>query len=158
MESRDRLLLELRALQEGSGRNYLPPEGLAELRARFGLTKAELRGVASYYSLLSLEPRGRHLIRLCISPICRMLGSRDLLQLLSEELEIEVGGTSADGLFSLEESQCLGRCAGAPAMMVDDRVFERLTPESLRAILEHYRRGNPEALPSGAADEEANHA
>jgi len=145
MDSRDKLLPTLHEVQEGSGAHYLPASELGKLRRRFGLSRAELRGVASYYSLLSLEPRGRHVIRLCVSPVCRMIGSLDLLAVIKKELGVGIGGTTADGLFTLEETQCLGRCAGAPAMMIDDRGFERLDEARVKRILEAFRKGGVEA-------------
>ena len=145
MDPRDRLLSVLHGVQDASQRNYLPPEQLDEIRRRFSITRAELRGVASYYSLFSLRPRGRHVVRVCVSPICRMIGSLDLLDVLRAELGVDVGQTTADGLFTLEETQCLGRCAGAPVLMVDGRIYEQRTAEGVRRLLEASRRGAPSA-------------
>jgi len=139
MERKDRLLEDLHGIQEDSGRNWLPPDDLDRIAQRYGMLKGEVRGVASYYSMLSLDPRGRHVIRLCESPVCRLMGSEDLLAFLSCELGVEPGGTTADGLFTLEECQCLGQCGLSPAMMVDGRVFTRLTPESALATLSLFR-------------------
>ncbi len=151
MDPRDRLLSVLHGVQNASGHNYLSPEELDKVRSRFLITKAELRGVASYYSLFSLRPRGRHVVRVCMSPICRMMGSVDLLDLIRGELGVEVGGTTADGLFTLEETQCLGRCAGAPVIMVDGRIYEQRTAEGVRRLLESARTGAPAASRAGRA-------
>ncbi|HET7838124.1 MAG TPA: NAD(P)H-dependent oxidoreductase subunit E [Rectinemataceae bacterium] len=140
MESRDRLLSALHEIQDRSPQNYVSPDELDGLSHRFGLTMAELRGVSSYYSMISLEPRGRHIVRVCVSPVCRMLGALDLLGLLKAELGIEVGETDPEGLFTLEETQCLGHCAGAPAMMVGARVYEGLDVEGVRGIIAAYRK------------------
>ncbi len=148
MTRRDRLLEDLHGIQETSGGNWLPPEDLDRLGRTYGMLRGDVRGVASYYSMLSLEPRGSHVIRLCVSPVCRMMGSEDLLEFLRAELGVESGGTTRDGLFTLEECQCLGQCGLSPAMMVDDRVFTRLTPASVRAALDLYRI-------AGAADRSA---
>ena len=137
---RDRILLVLHESQDRSPRSFLEPADLEEIRRRFGLTKAEIRGIATYYSLFSLVPRGKHVIRLCDSPVCRMLGSLDLLALLKQELGIEIGQTTSDGLFTLEETQCLGRCAGSPCMMLDGRNYEGLTPRRMTRILDSLRR------------------
>ncbi len=139
MERRDRLLEDLHDTQEASGRNWLPPDGLDRIALRYGMLRGEIRGVASYYSMLSQEPRGMHVIRLCESPVCRLMGSEDLLAFLSRELGVKPGRTTEDGLFTLEECQCLGQCGLSPAMMVDGRVFTRLTPESARAALSLFR-------------------
>ena len=135
MEKRDGLLSAFHEAQAASGANWLPSEELAALGKRFGLTQAGARSVASYYSMLSLRPRGRHVIRLCVSPVCRMAGSLDLLGLLEAELGVAAGGSTPDGLFTLETAQCLGRCAGAPAMMVDDRAFAGLELDKVRELL-----------------------
>ena len=96
------------------GTTTFPPSRWTRSHGVFSLTRAEARGVASYYSLFSLRPRGRHVIRVCVSPICRMVGSMDLVEVFEQELGVAMGGTTADGLFTLEETQCLGCCAGAP--------------------------------------------
>jgi NADH:ubiquinone oxidoreductase subunit E len=84
-------------------------------------------------------------VRVCISPICRMIGSMDLLHLLEHEMGVAVGGTTSDGLFTLEETHCLGQCAGAPAMMVDRRTYVKLSAARVRRILETLRRKNSDA-------------
>ena len=141
MEPRDRLLSVLHDAQDTSGRNYISPDKLDEISRRFSLTRAELRGVATYYSLFSLEPRGRHVVRVCLSPICRMTGSTDLLDVLRRELGIEPAETTPDGLFTLEDTQCLGRCAAAPVVMVDDQVHKHMTERRVRTLLDALRRG-----------------
>ncbi len=145
MEPRDLLLSALHEAQEHSPHNSVDPGQQDGIRRRFSLTKAELRGVASYYSLFSLAPRGRHVIRVCVSPVCRMIGSTDILEAIRRELGVGVGQTTADGLFTLEETQCLGCCAGAPAMMMDNRIRVLLTPESVKAELDAVRRSDPPA-------------
>jgi NADH:ubiquinone oxidoreductase subunit F (NADH-binding)/NADH:ubiquinone oxidoreductase subunit E len=148
MESRDRLLPALHSAQSASNLNFIPPEKLDEIRQRFAITRAELRGVTTYYSLLSLQPRGRHMIRVCVSPVCRMIGTTDLLDVFQRQLGIRVGQTTADGAFTLEETQCLGRCARSPAVLVDDRIWHDPSVEGVPALLETLRRN--EAVPAGA--------
>lgn len=140
MLTRDRILLVLHEAQNRSPRNFLETADVEEIRRQFGLTKAEMRGIGTYYSLFSLAPRGRHVIRLCVSPVCRMVGSLDLLEFLKQRLGIEVGQTTRDGLFTLEETQCLGRCAGSPCMMVDGRIHDGLTLRRMDRILDSLRR------------------
>ncbi|HUW41799.1 MAG TPA: NAD(P)H-dependent oxidoreductase subunit E [Rectinemataceae bacterium] len=135
METRDGLISAFHEAQASSGMNWVSPEACSGLGKRFGLTQAGTRAVASYYSMLSLRPRGRHVIRLCVSPVCRMMGSLDLLGLLESELGVAAGETTKDGLFTLETAQCLGRCAGAPAMMVDGRAFAGLDIRKVRDLL-----------------------
>lgn len=135
MDRRDTILGNFHETQRLSGANWLSPEALKAAAARYGLSEAAVKGVASYYSMLSLRPRGRTLVRLCASPVCRMAGSLDLLSVAAEATGAEPGGSSADGAFSLETVQCLGRCAGAPAMMVGETVYGRLDPERVRAVI-----------------------
>ncbi len=142
MERRDGLLSWLHEAQERSGRNYLDAKELAAAGKRFGLSGAELRGVASYYSMYSLKPRGRHLIRVCDSPVCRMLGSRGLLEALGGALGIDGEGTDAEGRFTLETCQCLGHCASAPVVAVDDTVHADLGTTGIRAVLAAVREAD----------------
>lgn len=135
MDRRDTILGNFHETQRLSGANWLSPEALKAAAARYGLSGAAVKGVASYYSMLSLKPRGRTLVRLCASPVCRMAGSLDLLSVAAEATGAEPGGSSSDGAFSLETVQCLGRCAGAPAMMVGETVYGRLDPERVRAVI-----------------------
>jgi NADH-quinone oxidoreductase subunit F len=116
---------------------------------------ADVRGVASYYSLLSLEPRGAHVIRLCVSPVCRMMGSLDLLDLMKAELGVAIGETTTDGVFSLEACQCLGNCAAAPAMMIDDVLYGGMTLPSFRRIVETYRAAEAGERPGEGREETA---
>jgi NADH-quinone oxidoreductase subunit F len=140
MERRDRLLDQLHDIQHRSGRNWLPAAELDALAEHYGMLRADILGVASYYSMLSLKPRGRHIIRLCSSPICRMMGSEDLLAWLCRELAIGPGETTADGSFTLETCQCLGHCAEAPAMMIDDRIYNHLSIGTARAAIAEIQR------------------
>ena len=141
---RDTLLGSLGEAQSGSGNNWISPADVSRIATRYGLSVAAVKGVVTYYSMLSLEPRGRHVIRLCESPVCRMAGSLDLLDVVAEASGAPVGGTDPTGEFTLETCQCLGRCAGAPAMMVDDRIFTGLDADRVGAIVERTRRGGAE--------------
>jgi len=100
-----------------------------------------VEGVASFYSMFSLKPSGRYVIRLCDSPPCHLVGSKSLLEYLEKKLKIKVGETTPDRLFTLELTSCLGVCAVAPAMMINDEVYGNLTFEKIDKILEE-KRGN----------------
>lgn len=139
MNRRDTIIQDMHGIQENSGRNWLPPAELKNLAARYRLSTAATRGIAGYYSMLSMESRGRHVIRLCESPVCRMSGAMDLLAAASEASGAPVGGTDPEGIFTLETTQCLGRCADGPAMMVDNQVYGRLTHGRIKEILQSVR-------------------
>ncbi len=144
----DELLSILIDIQARDPRNYLCEEAMSETARYLHVTKARVYGMAGYYSMLSTEPRGQHVIRLCRSPICRIFGSFDLASELERVLGVRFGETSEDGLFTLEYSECLGRCNHAPSMMVGSRYYGRLDKEKLRYIIDYLRSGEgkePEA-------------
>lgn len=139
MNRRDTIIQDMHGIQDKSGRNWLPPAELKNLASCYRLSTAATRGIAGYYSMLSMTPRGRHLIRLCESPVCRMSGAMDLLHSASTASGAPVGGTDPGGVFTLETTQCLGRCADGPAMLVDNTVYGRLTSGRIASILQSIR-------------------
>ncbi|MCX7750677.1 MAG: NAD(P)H-dependent oxidoreductase subunit E [Candidatus Bipolaricaulota bacterium] len=132
------LLHELQGMNPGQ---YLLPEDL-ELAARhLGLPLSRVRDAVTFYSMFSLRPRGRHVVRLCASPHCHVAGAWSALDELRRVLGVEVGETTADGLFTLELTSCLGACGVAPVMMIDDEVVGNLTPAKVAAAVARYREG-----------------
>lgn len=117
------LLQILHALQDAHPENYLTPEALSETARYLNTTKAQIYGVAGYYTMFSLKPRGRHIIRVCVSPVCEMVKSQLIVDELRKQLHIDVGDTTADRLFTLEFSECLGQCQEAPSMMINQKVI-----------------------------------
>jgi NADH:ubiquinone oxidoreductase subunit F (NADH-binding)/NADH:ubiquinone oxidoreductase subunit E len=105
------------------------------------LPGSDIFGTLSFYSMLTWKPKGKYIIRMCQSPPCHINGSENILQVLQEELDLEVGQTTADELFTLELSACLGVCEGAPAMQINELVFGNLTREKIRQVLADYRAG-----------------
>ena len=118
----------------------LTSEAVKEVAYRLGVADTEVDGVASFYTMFSLKPRGRNIIRLCDSPPCYLMGSTSLLDYLKTSLGIDIGTTTSDGAFTLETTSCLGACGVAPAMMLNDEMFGNLTPEKIDAILENRRK------------------
>lgn len=133
------LLSLLIALQDAEPRNYLSEEDMQAAAQHVNVTKARVYGMVGYYSMLSATPRGRHIIRVCRSPVCRMLGAFDLVEALERELQIAVGETTEDGAFSLEYTECLGRCTQSPAMMIDQRVYGPVDRQKLQKIIADAR-------------------
>ena len=138
---RENLLMILHEIQESEPRRYIPAEAMDRVAEYINTTRAGVYGVVGYYSMLSAEPRGRRIIRVCTSPVCRMMGSADLLDVLRKRLGIELGETTPDGSFTLESSECLGNCHHAPSMMIDEVLYSKVTRDSLGEILEHARKG-----------------
>ena len=138
--TKENLLDILHDLQEANPHNYLSDGALVDVADYLGLTLSEVKGTASFYSMFSFTPRGRHIIRICESPPCQLLGASTVLQKLKETLSVKVGETTGDGLFTLETTSCLGVCGVAPAMMIDEEVYGNLTPEKIETIIERMRR------------------
>jgi len=101
---------------------------------------AEVYGVVSFYSFLNHEPRGRFVIRLCRTISCDLAGRSRVARQLENELGIAFGETTADGRFSLEWASCIGMCDQGPALLINERVYARVTPDEVHAILEGCRR------------------
>ncbi len=118
---------------------YLPDNVLRHIALRLGKSYSEVAGVVGFYSFFSRVPRGRHLIRVCLGTACYVRGGKRVLDQLKQELGVDVGGTTADRLFSLEVARCFGACGLAPTIMIDDEVHQRVKPQKLRGILEGYR-------------------
>jgi len=114
---------------------YIPEEAMKAVAAAVGVSDAEVYGVVSFYSFLSVKPRGRNIIRICDTVTCGMKGFKDVVAAIEEELGVGVGETTPDGRVSLETTSCLGLCDQAPAMLVNDTPYIRLTPEEARRIV-----------------------
>jgi NADH-quinone oxidoreductase subunit E len=120
-------------------RGWVSDEGLADVAQFLQLPLAELDGVATFYNMIFRKPTGRHVILLCDSVSCWMLGYEGLREHLARRLGIAPGETSADGLFTLLPNVCLGACDHAPVMMIDDAHYQDLDPPGLDAILAAYK-------------------
>ena len=106
---------------------------------KLGVTLSEVYGVATFYSQFKLKPAGKYTISVCLGTACYVKRSQKVLDRLSEELNIPVGDTTDDGLFTLQATRCLGACGLAPVMTVNDEVYGGLTPDDIPGILEKYR-------------------
>ncbi len=119
-------------------RGWIDDETIAEIAALLDMTVEDVDGVATFYNLLCRRPVGRHVIRLCTSVSCWVMGYDLLLQHLRDRHGIKPGETTPDGRFTLLPNQCLGACDRAPVFMIDDDLHVDLTPEKVDAILEKY--------------------
>ncbi len=136
---RENLLAILRDLQQSREDNSLCRADLEELARIMAISVSDLVGTVSFYSMFSLTPRGRHIIRLCDSPPCYIMGEENLRSAIRERLGIDFGETTADRCFTLESSSCLGACGVAPVMMVDEEIYGNLTREKVGQILDRVR-------------------
>ena len=118
---------------------YLSDAVLAEIAARLSLTVLDVRNVASYYSMLRFKPAGKYNIQVCTNISCMLRGAYDLYERFQEELGIGHKGVTADGVFSLEEVECIGVCCWAPAIQINYEFHDELTPASVAGIIDRYR-------------------
>lgn len=137
----ENLLMALQEIQKNSSLNYLTEEDLEQTTRYFKLNKSTVYGVVTYYTMLSLKPRGKHIIRVCTSPICKMNGTALVLEELERILNLKPGETTSDAQFTLEETECLGFCFNSPAMLIDEDIYGSLTIEKLPKILSSYQKG-----------------
>ena len=118
---------------------YIPFEAMEKIAEAAGVSVAEVFGVVTFYTQFTTEPKGKHIINVCLGTACYVKGSQKVLEKLSEELKIPVGDTTDDGLFTLSATRCLGACGLAPVMTINDEVYGRLTPDQIPAIIAKYR-------------------
>lgn len=118
---------------------YLNEEALEVVSEELKIPMAEIYGVATFYSQFSLEPKGKHQIKVCLGTACYVKGAQNILDKFSKELNVEVGKTTEDGKFTLEAARCIGSCGLAPVLMVDDKVYGGLHPNDVIRILEEYK-------------------
>ena len=120
-------------------RGWISDECMQDIAELLGMTAAELDGLATFYNLIFRKPVGRHVIKICDSVSCWIMGYDRLRDYLQAKLGIQVGQTTPDGRLTLLPIVCLGACDGAPAMMVDSDLHVDLTPEKIDSILESYK-------------------
>ncbi len=117
---------------------YLPQEVQIEIAEGLGLTLSEVYGVATFYSQFALQPKGEHVISVCMGTACYVKGSQAVLDKLSDSLGVKPGDTTTDGKFTLMATRCLGACGLAPVLTVGDDVHGRISPDDIPAILAKY--------------------
>lgn len=120
---------------------WLSDEVMAEVAEVMDLPPAEVRSVVSFYTMFNRRPVGKHLVQVCTNLTCSLLGAEHIVEHLRRALGIEVGETTADGLFTLLEVECLGSCGTAPMMQIDDTYYENLTTERVDEILSQLAEG-----------------
>jgi len=128
------LIEVLHTVQDAQG--WLCPEALDAVAPLLQVPTATVTGVATFYHLFRLQPQGRYRLAICLGTACYVKGGDKVSARLQEELGIGIGQTTTDGLFSLEEAHCVGTCALAPVVMVNDRVVGPITPDKIPGLLE----------------------
>lgn len=117
---------------------YLSNDSVREIAARTDITPAEIYGVITFYTQFRTKPIGKNIIRICHGTACHVAGATRISDAIYDELDIEQNGTTDDLKFTVEEVACLGCCSLAPAMMINDKTYGRLTPDKVRKIISNY--------------------
>ncbi len=125
--------------QEQDG--HLTDEAMAHIAELVGCTSAEVLGTASFYEMFKRHETGKYCLNVCTNISCQLLGGEELLEHAESELGIRPGATTADGMFTLEDVECIAACTEAPAVQVNYRYFHRLTPEDLTQLITELRSG-----------------
>jgi NADH-quinone oxidoreductase subunit E len=136
---RSALIPILHMLQEQDG--YLSEEGLGHVAELLDLTAAEVRGTATFYDMFHLEPVGKYLVAVCTNIACMLQGAYRLLEHAEERLGVAPGGTTADGMFTLEDAECLALCGNAPCLTVNWRFFGDVDLERFDLLVDDLRAG-----------------
>lgn len=123
-------------LQEKS---YLPKEAIAEAAKTFGIPASTAYGVATFYSMFSVDPRGKNVIRICESAPCHIAGAAQVVAALEKELGIKMGESTTDGLFALEFTECVGQCQATPVITINSKAYFDVSPDKIPAILAEYK-------------------
>lgn len=146
-KARSAILPALHVVQEQLG--WVPKPAQAEVAEMFEMPAAEVRSLVTFYYMYHRQPVGRYVLKVCRSISCWLCGSNRLIQQLEEELDIKMGETTEDGMFTLIHSECLAGCTAAPLLQVNDRFFENATEERVKELLTRLRAGD-ESYPQAA--------
>ncbi len=136
------LIAVLHRAQELFG--YLPREIMDEVAETLQIPTAHIWGVATFYHYFNLEPIGKHVVSVCMGTACYVKGAGQVLETLKKELGIEVGQTTEDMLFTLQEARCLGACGIAPVIMIDDKIYGELDKKKTSDIVNRFRKSATE--------------
>jgi NADH:ubiquinone oxidoreductase subunit E len=120
--------------------NYLPKDELKVVAQRLQVPVTQIYSVATFYKMFSLVPKGKHVCRVCLGTTCHLKGGQRLAESVSHRLGVDIGYTTKDMNFTLETVGCLGSCAQAPVMMIDDTYFARVTVDKVPKILKPFQK------------------
>jgi NADH-quinone oxidoreductase subunit E len=130
-------LLHLAQEQDG----YVTNDAMAHLAELVGTTPAEVYGTATFYEMFKFEPTGRYCVNVCTNISCQLVGAWELLEHAEERLGVKAGSTTGDGMFTLEDVECIAACTEAPALQVNYRYRYRVTPEDFDRLVDDLRAG-----------------
>ena len=126
--------------QTQSAFGYLPAEVQEVIAEKLEISAAKVYGVVTFYSFFTMTPKGKHPISICTGTACYVRGAETVLNEFKKQLEIEVGETDANGLFSLSCLRCVGACGLAPVVLVGDKTYGRVAPDDVKEIIAEYKK------------------
>jgi NADH-quinone oxidoreductase subunit E len=127
---------------------YLSEDAMVHIAELIGVTSAEVLGTASFYEMFKRRPVGRYVVNVCTNISCQLLGGEELLEHASEVLGVAPGGTTDDGMFTLEDVECIAACTEAPTCQVNYRYFHRVSHDDLDALVADLRAGGRDDVPA----------
>jgi NADH-quinone oxidoreductase subunit E len=133
---KNELIPVLQDVQEKIG--YLPDEAMREVARFVRVPESKVFGVATFYARFHLQPRGRHIVRLCCGTACHVRGASKVADKVKDVLKVSVGQTTSDMKYTYEEVACIGACGLAPVMTIDDKTFGKLDPDKTKKIIETF--------------------
>lgn len=139
-DTEDKLIEVLMEVDESSNNNYVTEMQLEEIAKELGIPLSRVYGVASFYSMLSTEERGKYVIQICHSGPCYVKGSDNIVEIFEKELGIKMGEVTEDKIFSLEYTSCIGACDIAPAAKINEKVYGNLNKNNVHQIIEQLRK------------------
>ena len=119
---------------------YLPREVQLYVSRELNVPLSEVYGVVTFYNFFKTEPVGKHIVNVCLGTACHVKGAQRVVDALANELKVEIGQTSQDGFYTLSTARCFGACGLAPAMMIDDEVYGRLTPGKAVEVIKEFQK------------------
>lgn len=146
-DKRSCMLAALRIAQEEHG--YVTEEAMADIAVLLEQTPVQVYETVTFYTMFSLQPVGKHLIQVCRTLSCALVGADGLVRYLEQKLGIAVGETTSDRLFTLKTVECLAACGAGPMMQINDDYYERLTREKIDRILDDLKRDGRSSLATG---------
>ena len=117
---------------------YLPEDVQMHVARRLGLPAAKVYGVVTFYSFFNMEPRGQFTVSVCLGTACFVRGSEEIMREFEQQLKVKCGATTPDNLFTLTSIRCVGACGLAPVVMVNGRIFGRVTAKDVASIIDEY--------------------
>ena len=137
-QKKEYLINALHELQIAHPHKYIDDFIMDECCKHFKLTKSQIFGVVTYYTMFNTKPQGINIIYVCNSPICSNMGADNIYEILKQKLKINDNNISEDGKFSLQKVECLGRCGKAPSIMINRDIYTGITPEKIEEIISKF--------------------